>query len=82
MVGYHFFGSGELFYEKGPYGVFFHGHSDSLNINDAELTLIGLVKLNIDRPSFGNKPLLSQVRKTYEFRLIFRRAIMSVCYPL
>ena len=71
MVGYHFFGSGELFYEKGPYGVFFHGHSDSLNMNTTELTFIGLVKLNIETPSFGKEPLLSQVRKTYEFGLVF-----------
>ena len=82
MVGYEFFDSSKLFYEKGPYGVFFHGHSDSLNMNDTELTFIGLVKLNIERPSFGNKPLLSQVRKTYEFGLIFGRATTSVCYPL
>ena len=82
MVGYHFFGSGELFYEKGPYGVFFRGRSDSLNMNDTKLTFIGLVKSNIERPSFGNEPLLSQVRKTYEFGLVFRQAITSVCYPL
>ena len=82
MVGYHFFGLGELFYEKGPCGVFFHGCSDSLNMNNTELTFIGLVKSKIERPSFGNEPLLSQVRKTYEFGLVFERAIMSVCYPL
>ena len=70
MLGYHFFGSGELFYEKGPYGVFFHGRSDSLNMNDTELTFIGLVKSNIERPSFGDEPLLSQVRKTCENGLI------------
>ena len=82
MVGYHFFGLGELFYEKGPCGVFFHGRLDSLNMKDTELTFIGLVKLNIERPSFGNEPLLSQVCKTYEFGLVFGQAIMSVCYPL
>ena len=70
MVGYHFFGSDELFYEKGPYGVFFHGHSESLNMNDTELTFIGLIKLNIERPSFGNEPILSQVSKTYEFGIV------------
>ena len=59
MVGYHFFGSGELFYENGTYGVFFRGRLDSPNMNDTELTFIGLVKLNIERPSFGNEPLLS-----------------------
>ena len=47
MVGYHFFGSGELFYEKGPYGVFFRGCLDSLNMNDTDFSFIGLVKLNI-----------------------------------
>ena len=82
MVGYHFFSSDELFYEKGPYGVFFHGRSDSLNMNDTEFVFIGLVKLNTERPFFGNEPLLSQVRKTYEFGLVFRQAIMSVFYPL
>ena len=70
MVGYHFFGSGELFYEKGPYGVFFRGRSDSLNMNDTEFSFIGIVKLNIERPSFGNEPLLSQVHKTYKFGLV------------
>ena len=82
MVGYHFFGLGELFYEKGPYVVFFRGCSDSLNMNDTDLTFIGLIKLNIERPSFGNEPLLSQVHKTYDSRLVFRQAISSVCYPL
>ena len=71
MVGYHFFGSDDLFYEKEPCGVFLCGHSDSLNMNDTELTFIGVVKLNIERPSFGNEPLLSEVRKTYEFGLVF-----------
>ena len=56
MVGYHFFGSGELFYEKGPYGVFFHGRSDSLNMNDTEFSFIGLIKLNIERPILGMNP--------------------------
>ena len=72
MVGYHFFGSSELFYEKRPYGVFFRGRSDSLSMNDTEFYFIGLVKLNIERPSFGNEPLLSQVCKTYELGLVFR----------
>ena len=82
MVGYHFFSLGELFYEKGPYGVFFRGCSNSLNMNDTKFYFIGLIKLNIERPFFGNEPLLSQVHKTYEFGLVFRQAIMSVCYPL
>ena len=47
MVGYHFFGWDELFYEKWPYGVFFRGRLDSLNMNDTEFSFIGLVKLNI-----------------------------------
>ena len=51
-------------------------------MNDTEFSFIGLVKLNIERPSFGNEPLLSQVRKTYEFGLVFGWAITSVCYPL
>ena len=69
-------------YQKGPYGVFLCGHSDSLNMNDTKLTFIGLVKLNIERPSFGNEPLLSQVRKTYEFGLVLGWATTSVFYPL
>ena len=69
-------------YEKGPFGVFFCNRSDSLNVNDTEFSFIGLVKLNIERPVFGNEPLLYQVCKTYEFGLVFRRATTSVCYPL
>ena len=56
MAGYHFFDLGELFYEKGPYGVFFCGRLDSLNMNDTELTFVGLVKLNIERPILGTNP--------------------------
>ena len=82
MAGYHFFGSGELSYEKGPYGVFFRGRSDSLNMNDTELTFIGLIKLNIERPSFANESLLSQVSKTYESGIVFQQAMLSVCYPI
>ena len=81
-VGYHFFGSAELFYEKGPYGVFFRGRSNSLNMNDTKFSFIGLVKLKIERFIFGDESLLSQVRKTYEFGLVFGQAITSVCYPL
>ena len=55
-VGYHFFGSGELFYEKGHYGVFCRGRSYSLNMNDAEFSFSGLVKLNIERPILGVNP--------------------------
>ena len=51
-------------------------------MNDTKFTFIGLIKLNIERPSFGNEPLLSQVHKTYEFGLVFGRTAMSVCYPL
>ena len=56
MIGYHFFGLGELFYEKGPYGVFFHGSSNSLNMNDTEFSFIGLIKLNMERPFLGTNP--------------------------
>ena len=56
IVGYHFFGSDELFYKKGPRGVFFHGRSDSLNMNNTEFSLSGLVKLNIERPVLGTNP--------------------------
>ena len=58
-------------YEKGPFGVFFHGPSDSLNMNETEFSFLGLVKINIEGPIFENKPLLSQVCKTYEFGLVF-----------
>ena len=51
-------------------------------MSDTELNFIGLIKLNIERPSFGNESLLSQVCKTYEFGLVFGWAIMSVCYLL
>ena len=56
MVGYHFFSSDELFYKKGPYGVFFRGRSDSLNMNDTKFSFIGLVKLNIETPVLGMNP--------------------------
>ena len=46
-------------YEKGLFGVFFRGRLDSLNLNDADFYFIGLVELNIERPIFGNEPLLS-----------------------
>ena len=78
----HFWALGTKSYEKGLCGVFFRGHLDSLNMNDTKFTFIGLVKLNIERPYFGDKPLLSQVHETYEFGLVFGRATMSVCYPL
>ena len=45
--------------------------SDSLNMNYTEFSFIGLVKINIEIPFFGNEPLLSQVRKTYENGLVF-----------
>ena len=71
--GYHFI----LFwaletksYKKGPFGFFFHFHSDSVNMNDTKLTFNGLVELNTERPSFGDEPLLSQVREIYENGLI------------
>ena len=43
-------------YEKGPFGVFFHLRSDSLNMNDTEFAFIGLIKLNTERPIQGMKP--------------------------
>ena len=46
-------------------------------MNDTEFSFIGLVKLNIERPVFGNEPLLSQVRKTYEFGLVFNEPLLS-----
>ena len=70
MVGYLFFDSDRLFYKKGPFGVFFCLHSESLNMNDAEFAFIGLIKLNTEGPFFGNEPLLSQVHETYENVLI------------
>ena len=45
---------------------------DSLNMNYIEFYFIGLIKLNIERPFFGNEPLVSQVHKTYEFGLVRR----------
>ena len=43
-------------YEKGPFGVFFRLHLDSLDMNDTEFALIGLVKLNTERPVQGMNP--------------------------
>ena len=63
MVGYLFFGSDRLSYEKGPFGFLFCLRLDSLNMNNTELTFIGLVKLNTVRPFFGNEPLLSRFVK-------------------
>ena len=51
-------------------------------MNDTKLDFNGLIKLNTERPSFGNEPLLSHVHKTYENGLIFQWATTSVCYPL
>ena len=42
--------------KKDPFGVFFRKHSDSLNMNDTDFSLIGLVKLNIERPVLGTNP--------------------------
>ena len=77
-----FWALGTKLYEKGPFGVFFRGRSDSLNMNYTDFSFIRLIKLNIGRPFFGNEAILSQVRKTYEFVLVFERVIPSVCYPL
>ena len=51
-------------------------------MNDIELTFNGLIKLNTERPSFGNKPLLSQVHEIYENGIILGKDTTSVCYPL
>ena len=42
--------------KKDPFGVFFCGHSDSLNMNDTDFSFSGLVKLNIERPVLGINP--------------------------
>ena len=51
-----FWALGTKSYEKGHFGVFFCFHSGSLNMNDTELNFNGLIKLNTDRPYFGNEP--------------------------
>ena len=55
--------------------------SDSLNMNYTQFYFIELVKLDIDGPSFGNEPILSQVRKTYEFGLIRRMSYIECLLP-
>ena len=55
--------------------------SDSLNMNYTEFSFIRLVKLNIERPSFGNEHILSQVRKTYEFLLVRRTSYNECLLP-
>ena len=52
--------------EKDLFGDLLHFHSDSRNMNDTELNFNGIVKLNTERPPFGNETLLSQVCETYE----------------
>ena len=42
--------------KKDPFGVFFHIHSDSLNMNDTDFSFSGLIKLNIERPILGMNP--------------------------
>ena len=42
--------------KKDSFGVFFHNHLDSLNMNDIEFSFNGLVKLNIERPILGTNP--------------------------
>ena len=37
-------------------GVFFRNRLDSLNMNDTKFCLIGLAKLNIERPVLGLNP--------------------------
>ena len=43
-------------YKKIPFGVFFHLHSKSLNMNNTEFDFIGLVKINSERPIQGTNP--------------------------
>ena len=64
-----FWASETKLYEKGHTRVF-PFHSNSLNMNNIEFTFNGLVKLNTERPTFGNEPLISQVQKTCENGLI------------
>ena len=42
--------------KKDPSRVFFHNHSDSLNMNDTKFSFSGLVKLNIERPVLETNP--------------------------
>ena len=51
-------------------------------MSNTEFSFSGLVKLNTERPFFGNEPILSQVCKMHENELVFGQATMSVCYPL
>ena len=72
-LGYYFIlfqALGTKSYEKGTSRVSFCLHLDFLNMNDTDLTFNGLVKLNTEKPSFGNELILSQVHETYENGLI------------
>ena len=52
-------------------------------MNNTKFSFSGIVKkLNIERPIFGNEPILSQVHKIYETGLVFWQAISSVGYPI
>ena len=44
---------------------------DSLNMNYTEFSFIRLIKLSIERPFYGNEPLLSQAHELYGNGLIF-----------
>ena len=71
VLFYTFWASKTKLYKKRTFWSLLPFHSDSLNVNDTEFTFNGLTKLNTERPSFGNEPLLSQVHKTYENGLVF-----------
>ena len=50
-------------------------------MNYTEFYFIGIIKLNIERPFFGNEPLLSQVRKTYEIGLVWMTSYIEHLLP-
>ena len=56
MVGYLFFRPTRPIYEKGPFVVSLCLCSDSLNMNDADFSFIGLIKSNDERPYLGMNP--------------------------
>ena len=56
-------------YEKGPFGVFFHLRSDSLNMNDTEFDFIGLVQLNTEIPVHGTNPSFLRFMKYMRMEL-------------
>ena len=59
--------------KKDPFGVFFHIHSDSLNMNDTEFYFNGLIKLNIKRPILGSNPSSLMFVKYMSLELSFNK---------